>query len=96
MIDYLVGNYRYFCYTSVPFLLRKHIKEQYEWRLTQSNPKCLDNGECIMCGCKTPNLMMANRSCEDRCYPEMLNKKEWKELSWQTYIMNKYHKNSWR
>lgn len=33
-----------------------------------------------MCGCKTPNLLMANRACEGDCYPKMLNSKIWKRF----------------
>lgn len=30
-----------------------------------------------MCGCKTPNLQMSNKTCENGCYPPMMNKKVW-------------------
>lgn len=55
--------------------MRKHIKNQFIWRLAAMNPKCLDNGECIMCGCKTPQLQLANRICEGNCYPPLVDKK---------------------
>lgn len=36
-----------------------------------------------MCGCKTPNLLMANRACEDNCYPKIITKN-----IWNNYIRN--------
>lgn len=78
--SYATGNYRYFIYKNLPFLMRKHIKEQYEWRLTIMNKGCLINGECLICGCKTPHLQFANKACEGDCYPNMMSKKMWNKI----------------
>lgn len=78
--DYLLGNYRQFMYYNFPFMLRKHIIEQYEWRLKIMNQTCLNNGECIKCGCQTPNLQFANKACEGACYPPMVSKKLWNKI----------------
>lgn len=76
---YLLGNYRFVLYNSdFKFLLRLHIIEQYEWRLSVMNPKCYLSGSCVKCGCDTPALQMANEACKGWCYPNMYSKKEWK------------------
>ena len=80
MWNYFVGNYRYFLYTKKIPLIRKHIKEQYEWRLTLANPTCLDNGSCIKCGCKTPELLFSSNSCEGECYSDLVSRKLWRRI----------------
>lgn len=80
MWHYFVGNYRMFMYKNASFLIRKHIKEQYKWRLTLMNPYCYNNGECVICGCKTPNLQFASKACEGDCYSDMVSKKLWKRI----------------
>ena len=78
---YMLGNYRMIIYDSgLTFLLRKHIIEQYEWRLTKMNPQCFLSGSCVKCGCDTPALQMANKACDGGCYFEMFSKKKWKEF----------------
>ena len=75
---YIVGNYRFALYNSdFKFLIRKHIREQYEWRLTLMNPECYNSGSCIKCGCDTPNLQMASKACKGMCYEEFADKKHW-------------------
>lgn len=58
--------------------LKDHIVEQIVWRLTVSKPECLAAKECY-CGCPIPELQFADKACEHRCYPEMMNKRAWKE-----------------
>ena len=77
--SYIVGNFRYAIYDSnVRWLLRKHILEQIHWRIDVMNPKCYNNGSCILCGCTTPALQMADKSCDEPCYPGMMNRSSWK------------------
>lgn len=57
--------------------LPDEYKEQYEWRLTVMNPTCLSNGQCVICGCETPQLQMSGEACEGKCYPDMMPKEEW-------------------
>lgn len=75
---YLLGNYRLWIYNNCKFLLRSHIIEQYEWRLTKMNPECYTSGSCVKCGCDTPALQMANKACKGGCYFEIYSKKKWK------------------
>lgn len=81
VIDYIIGNYRMFMFKHASFLLRKHIKDQFNYRLSIMNQTCLDNRECIECGCKTPNLQFSNKSCEGLCYPPMVSKNKWKRIT---------------
>lgn len=80
MWNYFLGNYRYFLYKNNIPLIRKHIKEQYEWRLELANPSCLDNGACIKCGCTTPQLLFSPESCEGSCYSDLVSRKLWKQI----------------
>lgn len=78
---YLVGHYRYTLYYSkFKFLIRKHIREQIEFRINNMNRKCFNRGECIKCGCLTTALQMCNKSCDGKCYPVMYSKKVWKQI----------------
>lgn len=76
---YIQGNIRYKLYYSDLFkwLIRKHIKEQIEYRIKVMNRECYYNGSCIKCGCQTTHLQMCNKACEGSCYPEMFDKVEW-------------------
>ena len=56
--------------------LEPHLAEQWMWRLTKSNPVCMNHGECF-CGCPIPDLQLADKTCENSCYPEMMDKEAW-------------------
>lgn len=75
---YLQGNYRYrLYYSKFKWLIRKHIREQIDYRIEIMNPECYKRGTCIGCGCMTTALQMANKQCDGNCYPPMLSKIEW-------------------
>jgi len=75
---YIVGNVRYrLFYSKFKILIPKHIREQIEYRINSMNPECYYQGSCIMCGCKTTALQMANKMCDNPCYPKMLNREVW-------------------
>ena len=59
------------------WLLPLHIFEQINYRLFVMNKGCLSNGECVKCGCATPALQMANKTCDGLCYPVMLDATDW-------------------
>lgn len=80
VIDYLLGNYRIFMFKHIPFLLRHHIKDQFLWRVSVMSETCLNNRECIICGCKTPNLQFTSKACEGSCYPNLMSKKLWTKI----------------
>lgn len=88
---YLQGHCRYSLYYSKSFawLIRKHIKEQIEYRVQVMNEECYNTGACIMCGCKTIELQMCNKPCEGKCYPKMMTRKEWKIFK-QKHHINKH------
>lgn len=79
IISYLQGNIRYFCYHKkyLNWMIPKHIKEQYVYRINSMDKECYDNGSCKECGCKTTHLQFANKACDGFCYPEMVNRKRW-------------------
>jgi len=61
--------------------MRKHIREQIEFRIYIMDHECYEQGSCKLCGCPTTKLQMANKACDKPCYPEMYSKKEWNELN---------------
>lgn len=76
---YLIGKYRYKLYYSIKllFLMRPHIFEQIQWRISVMNLECYERGSCIKCGCETTALQMANKACAGDCYTKMMNKRVW-------------------
>jgi len=75
------GHYREKLYYSRwKFLMRKHIKEQFEMRLELMDRECYNNGQCKICGCDIPALTLSNKSCEGECYPAFHNRKDWKQI----------------
>lgn len=87
---YWQGTIRYHVYRRWPFLLRAHIREQYEYRKKAAEP-CYITGSCRCCGCRTPELFFADKGCSiskkgspphckflgPACYPEMMNRQDW-------------------
>lgn len=84
---YLQGYWRYNLYYSkyFKFLIRTHILEQIQWRISEMDIECFESGSCKICGCDTTALQMANKQCGKPCYPKMMNKKEWKEFKIKNY-----------
>lgn len=82
IISYIVGNYRYKIYYSrfSTRLIRPHIKEQIDIRINSMNEECYLSGQCVICGCATTALQMADKACDKPCYPPMLNEKDWNYL----------------
>jgi hypothetical protein len=78
---YVQGNFRYKLYYSrYKWLLRRHIREQIEFRIQRMKPECYESGSCVICGCETTKLQMANKSCDSACYPPMLKAGSWKHF----------------
>lgn len=80
VISYIIGNLRYKLYYSkfFSFLIRKHIKEQIDFRIKHMDKECYNSGSCKVCGCTTTALQMAAKSCDGLCYPEMMEENCWK------------------
>jgi len=76
---YIQGHLREKLYYSQKWnwLMPLHIYEQISYRLFVMNPECYSNGECVHCGCTTPALQMADKTCEGLCYPIMLDATDW-------------------
>lgn len=89
---YIQGTARMFLYDAAPWLIRKHILEQFQDRRLKAI-SCSEKGSCKFCGCKTDDLFFANKPCslselslrnrkllykqEDPCYGEMMSRQEW-------------------
>jgi hypothetical protein len=70
IVNYVEGNWRYFLYKVAPWLLKKSTKVEFESRKLQAE-KCLINGSCYGCGCKTPEKFMSSDACKEGCYEEI-------------------------
>lgn len=69
--DFIEGHARAFA----PHL-NAHVTEQAEVRAILCTP-CTENGSCLSCGCKTPQLYYAtNRSCSKAKWGPMMDKTE--------------------
>ena len=98
---YVQGNYRYkLYYSKYKWLLRRHIREQIKFRIQRMKPECYEQGSCIICGCETTKLQMANKVCDGACYPPMLKAGSWEHFKSRmrettamklTYLAQNYH-----
>jgi hypothetical protein len=78
IVAYIQGKVRYRLYYSLfKKLIPRHVLEQIDWRVGIMDPKCYDSGSCVLCGCETIALQMANKACDKPCYPPMLDKRTW-------------------
>lgn len=90
---YIQGNIRFRLYYGKKFLqklIRRHIREQIDFRIKVMNPTCFNQGSCIKCGCETTELQMADKACEGHCYPHMMSKSVWK--CWKNQAFHYYKK----
>lgn len=76
------------------WLLPLHIFEQINYRIFVMNKTCYVNGECIHCGCATPALQMADKTCEGKCYPIMMDETDWHIYKREYNIEFKYWNSS--
>lgn len=109
--SYIQGNLRYKLYYSknklIKRLMRNHIREQIEVRIDSMDRKCYYMGECKICGCATTALQMADKACDNPCYPEMMDKVTWNKFKrgidiynvgywwnyWEGRVFKRPHKN---
>ena len=77
---YISGMYRYHANRLWPSLIRQHIREQFEYRQKTARLDCIDNNECLECGCKIPHLFWAKKSCGGNCYPPMMDADKWERF----------------
>jgi hypothetical protein len=94
---YFQGNFRYSLYYSRYFfwLIRKHIYQQIELRISVMDKSCYTSGACKLCGCSTTALQMANKSCDKPCYPTMMSRKEWRAFKAGFIAVDKKTKRIW-
>jgi len=75
LINYIVGQSRFYLSKLNPRLIRLHIREQVDWRQSACSPQCKYEARC--CGCKTPNVFYAPKACGYNSYPKLMNKHTW-------------------
>ena len=79
IIAYVQGKLRYkLYYSKYKWLIRKHIREQIDFRIKYMNKVCFLSGSCEICGCETTALQMADKACDNPCYPKIMSKYYWK------------------
>ena len=64
-------------YSKCKFLIRKHIQEQFEYRMKVMDKDCYLAGQCKICECSIPALTFCNKVCYGSCYPVMMSKSNW-------------------
>lgn len=75
--------------------MREWIREQISVRIESMDQVCFNNAQCKMCGCTTTALQMADKACDGYCYPEMLNKYDWKRLKKQRVFFDHKSNSFW-
>jgi hypothetical protein len=71
------GIVRYYWHKYLPKSFPKYLAEQVKFRIKNAREDCVNNGECLECGCKIPHLFYADKSCGGDCYPEMMSEAKW-------------------
>jgi hypothetical protein len=83
MFAFIQGNIRYHIYYKYKWLkwiVPDYIWDQIRFRLLVMDQECYDLGQCKKCGCETTKLQFANKSCDGKCYPPIMSKKQWNEF----------------
>jgi hypothetical protein len=82
VVAFIQGKIRYKLYYSptFSFLIRRHIREQIDMRISVMDKTCYTSGSCVLCGCTTTALQMANKPCDKPCYPGMMTSIQWKSF----------------
>lgn len=60
--------------------------EQFNYRVdrvSKISPKCLE-GQCVKCGCDTPDKFWEDLPCESGCYGKWMTEQEWNEFKNKT------------
>jgi hypothetical protein len=94
---FITGWYRWFLFklSRKKFLkgfeefdfLPEHQQEQFKYRLSVIDSECAAAGACKICGCKIPQLQLADESCDGNCYPEMMSKIDWENYKKQNNVI---------
>lgn len=89
--NYLLAKYRLKCYYNhlLAWLIRPHIKEQINFRVeVMMDKECYYRGQCKLCGCATPDLQFANKTCEGNCYPPLVGRLTWQQFAFKGSIVS--------
>ena len=54
------------------------FKEQVAYRMELCKNDCMIKRECLYCGCKVPEKLFSNKSCNNgKRFPDIMNENEW-------------------
>lgn len=81
---FIQGNFRKLL-EDFPGIVEDHIYEQVQYRLGIMDENCIKNKMCP-CECAVPNKQYEDRSCENHCYPPMMDKENWEKFKSLTNI----------
>jgi hypothetical protein len=68
-----------------PLKLPPHKLEQFYYRISIMNPKCIDNKQCP-CTCEVFGRQLIDNGCDEKCYPYMMDADTWKLYKEAFYI----------
>lgn len=64
----------------------KYIVEQIYWRMSKCKP-CLDNGKCLECGCKTPDMFYSAKKLDaKKKWMEFMTEDDWTSFKAGGYV----------
>jgi len=77
---FIQGNLRYLnekYELDIDFIkLKDYQQEQVVFREMIADRECITNEEC-KCACPIPKLFYADKTCDEECYPEMMDENNW-------------------
>lgn len=73
-------------YSKFRWLIRRHIQEQFDFRMKVMDQECYLAGQCKVCGCDIPALTLSDKQCEGKCYYPMMSKKQWTIYKQENFI----------
>lgn len=80
-------------YEGLPRYKQEQIVWRYNMLLTHSQGKqCLQNNECP-CKCTTSEVIISDPSCDQKCFPDMMNSLEWATFKINNKIYIDIHRN---
>lgn len=84
--DFVEGKWNMAKQHSSFLRLEEHIREQAIYRALLCS-ECHQNGECLICGCSTPDMFYApKKECPDGAWTKMLDKSEWEKFKLENEI----------
>jgi hypothetical protein len=84
--NFIEGSWNKFKSHSNFLKLEEHLREQALYRAVLCK-ECYKEGQCVVCGCRTPDMFYApKKECPSKEWGEMLSKEEWDKKKGQESI----------